>query len=631
MCQLDILELQVEDYNNSTIPKESVGVDVCGIKKSHSVRQPDINHHITHIRGRSNLHGKKKSKQILHENHCGTISMIEHQRRDSRSSNLGNNHVSADENPIAGDIEDGRVYAMLRGGLELVRRLLVIKEEIQKLVLLFRDAEFGGAPPTFERLVPLIARISATIYQADGGAILDRWHAANIVSPPPSGSTGPVVSGIGVGSAIRALALTAGGAGAASRSAILMQGWVVSTEWRGIWRQQLTEYACLCDDHTLYLFTNRQQSVDYIFELARARAGDATEASARILKASAPRRKVNLSEGRLAVRRAELPRVASHSLSDKQRQAFALFDIESGEMQLIMDVTTPREAELWAHAIQTELDFNVLYTRMREMHSYGVMNNNDAMPSQSFIVPLRWLHAQLDRLDGKARSERIRSRSFEQAIKDLQRDRINIDGITLPGANVERVLVALTTRLLSLMGGSHPTRGTKSNLLRNSECSVSTYGDAFGSELNALCFARQLVISCSRTLGGGDILDTLHLMFNKDRYCICPDHQQSTPIEVYLRGSGNGGQIHADITLSMVYKIIPIESIGDSDESNNKRNAMAEAPLKEQRVIATYTQRLTGAALEWREVGGSVRVDLTLESRSSCGENASEFDVTKTK
>lgn len=252
------------------------------------------------------------------------------------------------------------VYPVLRGGLELVRRLLVVKEETQKLVLLLRDAEFNASPVALDRLLPPMTRIATVLYQADGGATLDRWRAVNRNSSPFSSSpstvaftaiqAAPGATEPGTSSAVRTLAQTIGGAGAASRSAIVMQGWVISTEWRGIWRHQHAEYACLCDDHTFYLFVTRQQCADHIFELNRSRDGHASDTSARILKSSAPRRTLNLSEGEWAVRRAETAgqretQQENTKAVESRRQALAFFDQKSGDIWIILDVSSPREAE----------------------------------------------------------------------------------------------------------------------------------------------------------------------------------------------------------------------------------------------------------------------------------------------
>jgi hypothetical protein len=349
-------------------------------------------------------------------------------------------------------------YSLLRGGLELVRRLLVVKEETRKLVLLLRDAEFNGSPVALDQLLPPVTRIATVLYQADGGATLDRWRAVNSDSSPFSSSpysavsitsnVTPSTTESGSSFTIRTLAQTTGGAGAVSRGSTVMQGWVVSTEWRGIWRHQYSEYACLCDDHTFYLFSSRQQCAEHIFELNRSRDGHASDTSARILKASAPRRKLSLSDGEWVVRRAETSSKCVEQQEDTKeshRQALAFFDQKSGDMRLILDVSSPREAEQWTCAIQTELDYSRLYACMRGMHDEPRRSDGGeaanassdgckalrpphAVDSGGFSIPLRWLHARVDRLDGNARSERLRSRSFAQALKDLQRDQLVVNG-----------------------------------------------------------------------------------------------------------------------------------------------------------------------------------------------------------
>lgn len=497
------------------------------------------------------------------------------------------------------------MFPILHGGLELVQRLLVVKDELRTLLLHLRDAELGGAAVTLEGLLPQVSRITTALCQTDGGAMVDRWHAANL-NTPLAGNTleAPPLSRFQdpacIPAVIRSLAQTIGGG--AARSAVLMQGWVDATEWRGIWRDQHAAYACLCADHSLFLFSTRQQSADFVFELDRARDGHQSDASARILKGSAPRRQFDLSRDDWVVRRAD------GGDKQKPRHAFAFFD-KMGTMRLILDVTTAREVEQWIRIICTELRLNELYTRIRDRDDSGIgasrSNTTLSEPVRTGVTfPLHWLHARVDKLSSSARSERRKSRSYSQALKDLRRDRLAINGVTYQGSKLEDVLVALTTKLLALLD-RRQERNDKPVTPPSPRRGPS---DSFPAEMNALCFARQLVVCCSRTHGGGDILDMLHLLFDREKYVVCPETRSMAPIRLQLDATNTtSSQLGAQISITMTYRVLPIDATGpySSDRGHSNDGSSAHG----RRVVAVYTQRLMGAALEWREADGSVHVE----------------------
>ncbi|RLN73417.1 hypothetical protein BBJ28_00011923 [Nothophytophthora sp. Chile5] len=311
-------------------------------------------------------------------------------------------------------------------------------------------------------------------------------------------------------------------------------------------------------------------------------------------------------------------------------------------MQLVLDATTAAEASTWARAIAVEIKRNRLFSKMRELSSTStepqwggnieekqhpgnwmqIMAQSSAIPGKqnALEISLRSLYARIDRLDEKARAERYRSWTLTQALKDLQRDRVQINGEMQSSASLEANIIALMLKILRSASGREDR--TVTGRLGDAVAAPSSNSSA---EMAALCFARQLIMCSSRTRGGGDILDTLHLLFGTERFCICPDAQAMEPIEIVLSRSSNApATLSARITMKMTYRVIPTESVTpigaqstsrdcdgerESVGSSKPTDRQGEYEQTEYKIIGTYTQKLTYGSMESNEVNGSVQVE----------------------
>lgn len=468
---------------------------------------------------------------------------------------------------------------------------------------------------------------------------------------------------------------------------VVHQGWVRRAEWGAFWRNERREYACLCDDGVLRFFSGERQCSEYLFALARVRSGSSNGAcsvggggaptaseettASRSLKEHAPQSQIDLSDtvSDWSVRKGDsVP---------SERHAFALFE-HRAKLRLIVDVESSDEVDAWLAAINSELrqtellaglkrEFGAITSagvapapaRQEEQDasesaasllqriSSSVASTDDSESSdgseltegattsrcttqqrrtRSFRLPLRWLHAQTERLHGhSARHQRLQSSSLSQALKDFRRDRITINGLEHPGACVDHVLLALTTSILRMLSSPMRTAGSTVSLRPGvlQQSSISRLrSTAEPLEMIAIQLAKELLVCSSRTVGGGDVLDALHLVFPSSHFSVCPKSSESEPIAVRVssdalpRGSSafdltDPATPVAEITIRMRYCVLPSATTesGESPLQVAEDSNKAERRLTPVDVVGIYYRRLVGDFVKWHEVDGHVHLE----------------------
>ncbi|KAG1698070.1 hypothetical protein DVH05_015553 [Phytophthora capsici] len=490
--------------------------------------------------------------------------------------------------------DEHAVRVLLQAGMQLIERLQLIQKDVRELVFFLRDAILSGHTLSPDELLSLARTMVDSLAPCTDSS-------TNALSPPHNTRE----------NVVRRLSRDV--AGRDGGVTVLLDGWVVSAEWGTFWRSQRREYACLCDNHMLYFFSSRRHCSDFVFELGRERDGTNSEASKRFLKDNHPLSQIDLSETDWTVRKS-----VQDESGKLHRNAFAFFD-PNGRMQLVLDVDTAEGATLWIRLISHEMGQNKLFARMRQLNEEASAkaepeegeNPNPLTPwmeiltqssttidgRQSLIIPLPSLYSQIDRMNGTARADRYKSWTLSQALKDLLRDQVKINGLLLAGASLEENILALTLEIL---------RCTKPR--RDNNCTESPSA----MEMEALRFARQIVICSSRTHGGGDILDTLHLLFGNERFCICPDTPSMEPIEISIsKVPSTEAPLGAHVTMKMTYRVIPTDLIGPMEDQIDT-NGSASVTINsgaEFKIVGTYSQRLSCHFIEANDLEGSVLLE----------------------
>jgi hypothetical protein len=442
-------------------------------------------------------------------------------------------------------------------------------------------------------------------------------------------------------------AVAGGGGGSGGVIFIAKEGWAECSNWGAIWLHKRTEYVCLYESK-LYFFNSKKQKEEFFYELAREKKGFDTEISRKILKENTPQTIFELEAGwdvrlgkeafleytaqqqqqqSISMQQPSSDQSFTSVLSNSQsntaskRFAFALFDAKK-TLRLILDVDSVQEANEWVRVIGQEIKYNELYERLKRLHPWSTIPSNmkesQCAESRSiatsggtleeyaqaigthFEFPLCWIHAKQTPLESlftfSASNNKNSSNgaslnataistgtTWNQALKDLQRDRLTVNGNYFLGNQVEDIIAFISQTIL------HLTRNYSNHM--TPLC-----------EMDALRFARRLLICSSRTHAGGDILDTLHILMKSDQFCICPDSPTMEPIEITII-QDESHQVVAEISLKMTYRVVPTDL--DLAQKCNQG-----------KIIGKYRQKLVCNLKNWLEVHGSVCIDIVHKQNS---------------
>ena len=149
------------------------------------------------------------------------------------------------------------------------------------------------------------------------------------------------------------------------------------------------------------------------------------------------------------------------------------------------------------------------------------VQDRSAARSEVINVPVEWVQSKLQRRRGEGDNDIL------QVFRDLQRDRISINGEVFLGASYERgnssggdfagpAICAIISALAQVVreNTSEPT------------CLTSA---------QALAFSREILLACNRTQSGGNTYEAVNLLCgNKNYVVIIPESNQATPLKITI-------------------------------------------------------------------------------------------------
>ena len=279
--------------------------------------------------------------------------------------------------------------------------------------------------------------------------------------------------------------------------------------WAVLWEDQLS------------LFKNMEYSRKYFLALSRERKGSWSQVGRRMIKEYAPLIQLDI-EG------------WSGKYSEKEfgKQSMGLFD-QQGEMQHVLEFETTVEAFKWIKHIQVASHREILVQQEFLARAQSQLEYIASLQEHPLVVPLQWLHLKLDKIDKNATLRRLKSASIEQALKDIHRDQIAVNGTIV---SVKDILSEIAVRIMQ-----HSEKNFR--------------------EMDAIQFARRILICSARTQGGGDVLDAVHLFLRNPHVYICSDAELVDPVEITILKEN--GRPEAHITIRMYFRIIQMNQNAD--------------------------------------------------------------------
>ena len=275
---------------------------------------------------------------------------------------------------------------------------------------------------------------------------------------------------------------------------------------------------CVLWNSKLAFFKNSEYSRKYMLALSRQQRGAWSLVGQRMMKEYAPETKINIQgwEARL---------------TENNDCSVSLYDFEDN-LQHVMEFETANEAHAWMEKIASESQ-RALCQRQKQLSQAKATDYVDGL-RVPLDIPLKWLRVRVDRVDKTARRTRMICASLSQAMKDITRDNICINGTVLSGSCIEDILSELAVGIMKHADELPRFR-----------------------EMDAVQFSRRALISSARTQGGGDVLDAVHTLLSNPDICICPDPTLVDPVELIV--SKQEGKPVVEIKMKMYFRLVHLD------------------------------------------------------------------------
>lgn len=142
-----------------------------------------------------------------------------------------------------------------------------------------------------------------------------------------------------------------------------------------------------------------------------------------------------------------------------------------------------------------------------------VSSLSSTVASNTMVIPVEWVRHVLGRTA-------YEPATLQQAGKDLGRDTVKVEGHVFSCPRTDDLAIAVARHIL--------------RKVRREGCC-----DSDGLDAKAIVMARDVILSCSRSEGGGDTFDALRFLFGTDLVHIVPDSHTAGPVSVRVLHAGD--------------------------------------------------------------------------------------------
>eukprot|EP00929_Paragymnodinium_shiwhaense_P009348 TRINITY_DN113486_c0_g1_i1.p1 TRINITY_DN113486_c0_g1~~TRINITY_DN113486_c0_g1_i1.p1 ORF type:complete len:901 (-),score=183.87 TRINITY_DN113486_c0_g1_i1:352-3054(-) len=195
---------------------------------------------------------------------------------------------------------------------------------------------------------------------------------------------------------------------------------------------------------------------------------------------------------------------------------------ESSEMlHEIFAVRGDEERRRWVLLVQEATQISESCHRIQKFHDAlhlarsedEYLRSIDLVDNETMVIPVDWVQQcnEVPKAPGP---------TLEQANKDLRRDAVSVDGRLFDQPDCEHLASEIAALLLE--GLRHNTRS-------------SGQADEEMADAKAVVLARDVLLNCSRTQGGGDTLDALMRFFANDDLVHCAPDNRIAPEPISVR------------------------------------------------------------------------------------------------
>ncbi|ETP33618.1 hypothetical protein F442_17887 [Phytophthora nicotianae P10297] len=285
----------------------------------------------------------------------------------------------------------------------------------------------------------------------------------------------------------------------------------------------------------------------------------------------------------------------------------------AGEIKTDMDAETQVDEWVWALDRVCRYHLHRLERALREAPTIERYREN-LERHFPVSVSLSWLRNRLDQPLQRRASANL---SMIQIVKDLDRDKVLLDGHLFSAANpfedynvesdsvsevvkymVNKVLTfeQATTSQYRIPGATHQPSSPAHRFAKNCEA-------------RALAFVERVLQGSSRTQSGGDIYDAISFFCQQEHVSICPVSQDARPVQMRITSDIAKGMFQVEVQVCMQFKVIELTPRSPSFATDGTEASVLDSTMDSPR----------DSLREWAVLEGTLARQFTLGQLSAPG------------
>ncbi|KAF0689800.1 Aste57867_18788 [Aphanomyces stellatus] len=197
-------------------------------------------------------------------------------------------------------------------------------------------------------------------------------------------------------------------------------------------------------------------------------------------------------------------------------------------------------------------------------------------------VPLVWMRSRIEKAEKQSGLSRRDSKNLSmlQVVKDIARDKYEIDGARVDGSS-DTVVQLLVLRVLAFLHARDDANDDDTNQRpRPGNRSPTPNRLARAREATALAFVERVLRGSARTQSGGDIYDAIALVCANQHVTLCPVSHDVLPVALRVDDADSpDGRFHLHLTVHMQFKAMQTLASPSSSAATNATSPL-HGPLR---------------------------------------------------
>lgn len=157
-----------------------------------------------------------------------------------------------------------------------------------------------------------------------------------------------------------------------------------------------------------------------------------------------------------------------------------------------------------------------LYEALRSSQSeLEYVKSIDRVSNKTMVIPVEWVRQLSAQRQGpEAPKVQYKAPTLKQVEKDLKRDQVMVENVLFNCPRGDDLAISVAKHIVKALGAQAKEDDQ--------------------AQAKATVLARDVILSCSRTEGGGDTIDAVSLLFGGDLVHLVPDSRAAEPVSVHV-------------------------------------------------------------------------------------------------